>query len=146
MRQLARHYYGRLANSNRRLNIEWIKVSQTPECEMTHLGHVCAMQPPGNNSEHAYRVCRPRCQRGSIKIVPSTNISQTWNGTNTYLECHNMIRLIWRPKEHVRRLGELTVECRMQGEWLHGDGDYGWSLHALQSTLQYQHDMTYQIR
>ena len=120
--------YGLVRQRQRRgrLKIERIKVSQMPECKlMTHLGCVYTMQPPGNCSERAYRVCRPRRQRGRIKIVPSTNVSRTRNGANAYLECHNAIRSIWRPKEHVRRLGELTVECRMQGERLRGDGDYG---------------------
>jgi len=127
--QSERRPYGLVRHRRRcsRLKIERIncnQVSQTPEDETTYLERACTMQPPGNAPRRAYGVIRPRRRRGRIKIAP-TNVSRTRNGGNAYLGCANAMWSTWRPKRQIKRLDELTFECRMPWERQRDDGDHG---------------------
>jgi len=60
--QFANRPYGLVRRRWRRgrLKIERINISQMKEVETTHLGCAHATQPPGNSSNNAYGIVRPR--------------------------------------------------------------------------------------
>ena len=102
------------------------RISDKParEDEKTYRGHARTAQPLGNPPERRYGVHRPRRQRARIKTEP-TNVNQTRNGGNAYLQRGNTIQSIRRPKKDKRRLDGLTFESRMPGEPWRDDGDHG---------------------
>ena len=97
------------------LKIKCISINQVQEHEMTHLGCAHTVQPPGYHLKRRQEVHRPWHRCGRIKFDP-TNVSRTHEDRNTHLERIIAIRSIWRPKKGIRRLKELTVKSRMQGE------------------------------
>ena len=118
----------------KRLNIKHLNIKKVQEDKTTHLGHAHIAQPPINPSQCWYGVIVIGliCWCSCIKIEPRI-ISQMWEDGNTYLGHINTIQSTRSPKKRIKRLSELTVKCRMQGECWHCDGEYRWELHALQS-------------
>ena len=118
--RLTEHPYGlvRCSRQHGRIKIEAIKVSQTQEHEMTHLGCACATQTCENPSKGCLKGHRLRRQHSRIKIAPvmvkieCLNDKTAREDGKTHLE---RIRTMQPPANDSKRLYGVVGPRRQRG-------------------------------